>query len=291
MTPPTRAGKPAIPREIAPLMNNEHRVTYDVADQVAVIALDRAPVNAIDHPMIDAIHAALRRADGDADVRAVILTSALPGMFCGGMDLRMVDAGDAQDLREFVYKFYMETMNIQYAMRKPTITAINGPARGAGMSLGITSDVIFAADDIDLGYPEVDIGLIPAIHYVHLPRQISRHKAFELLFGGKPISAAEACALGLVNHAVPRARLLDEARAMARTFAAKSPTIMALGRQSFMRANDLDYRRNIENQIETLCNVFDSADGREGLRAFVEKRAPRWAPPRRGSGTDRGNPE
>jgi enoyl-CoA hydratase/carnithine racemase len=59
--------------------------------------------------------------------------------------------------------------------------------------------------------------------------------------------------------------------------AAKSPTIMALGRQSFMRANDLDYRRNVENQIETLCNIFNTADGQEGLRAFVEKRAPTWA--------------
>ena len=64
----------------------------------------------------------------------------------------------------------MKTMDIQYAMRKPTIAAINGPARGAGMTLSITSDVIVAAGDIDLGYPEIDIGLIPAIHYVDLPR-------------------------------------------------------------------------------------------------------------------------
>ena len=64
--------------------------------------------------------------------------------------------------------------------------------------------------------------------------------------------------------------------AVAQIFAAKSPSIMALGRQSFMRANDLDYRRNVENQIETLCNVFSTPDGREGLLAFVEKRAPHW---------------
>ena len=173
-------------------MSPTHRVDFDIKNRVAVIALNRAPVNAIDHPMIDAIHAALRRADADPDVGAIILTSALPGMFCGGMDLRMVAAGDTQDLRNFVYKFYLETMNIQYTLTKPTIVAINGPARGAGMTLSITSDVVLAADDIDLGYPEIDIGLIPAIHYVHLPRNISRHKAFELLFGGKPIPATEA---------------------------------------------------------------------------------------------------
>lgn len=258
-------------------MPADHRVDYEVTDRVAVIAMNRAPVNAIDRPMIDAIHAALCQAEADRDVRAVILTSALPGMFCGGMDLRMVAEGDAQDLRAFVHKFYIGTMDIQYAMTKPTIAAINGPARGAGMTLGITSDVILAADDIDLGYPEIDVGVIPAIHYVHLPRQISRHKAFELLFGGKPIPATEAASLGIINRTVPRAELMASAFAMARMFAAKSPTIMALGRQSFMRANDLDYRRNVENQIETLCNIFSTADGREGLAAFLEKRKPNWA--------------
>lgn len=257
-------------------MSAPDRLSYEVTDRVAVIALRRPPVNAIDHAMIDAIHAALRTAEADAGVRAVILTSELPGMFCGGMDLRMVAQGDAANLRAFVTKFYIGTMDIQYVMTKPTIAAVNGPARGAGMTLSITSDMILAADDIDLGYPEIDVGLIPAIHYVHLPRQISRHKAFELLFGGRPISAAEAAGLGIINHAVPREELMPRAFAMARDLAAKSPTVMALGRQSFMRANDLDYRRNVENQIETLCNIFNTADGQEGLRAFLEKRRPQW---------------
>lgn len=258
-------------------MSAEDRIEYDVTDHVAVIAMKRPPVNAIDHAMIDAIHAAMLKANADPAVRAVILTSALPGMFSGGMDLRMVVEGDAQDLRAFVTKFYIGTMDIQYVMKKPTIAVVNGPARGAGMTLSITSDVILAADDIDLGYPEIDVGVIPAIHYVHLPRQISRHKAFELLFIGKPIPAAEAASLGIINHAVPRAELMDRAFAMARAFAAKSPTIMALGRHSFVRANDMDYRRNVENQIETLCNIYSTPDGREGLRAFIEKRRPNWA--------------
>lgn len=258
------------------MMSPQDRISYAVHDRIATIAMNRAPVNAIDHAMIDAIHAALRKADADSDVRAVILTSALPGLFCGGMDLTMARQGNALELRAFLYKFYIETMNIQYAMTKPTVVAINGAARGAGMTLGITSDVIIAADDVDLGYPEIDVGLIPAIHFVHLPRQIGRHKAFELLFGGKPILAREGAALGLINKAVPRGELMAEALVTARMFAEKSPTIMALGRQSFMRANDLDYRRNIENQIETMCNIFSTADGQEGLAAFAEKRRPTW---------------
>ena len=258
-------------------MTIPHRIDYRVIEKTAVIAMNRAPVNAIDHPMIDAIHEALRRADADPKVRAIVITSALPGMFCGGMDLRMVAEGTVADLRHFLQKFYMTTMDIQYALTKPSLVAINGPARGAGMTLSITSDMILAADDIDVGYPEIDIGVIPAIHFVHLPRQISRHQAFELLFTGKPVPALQAHALGIINHVVPRAALMEKALAVGRIFAEKSPTIMALARQSWMRANDLDYRRNVENQIETLCNVFSTSDGREGLAAFLEKRKPRWA--------------
>lgn len=264
-------------------MSSEQRVDYTVSEGIANIAMHRAPVNAIDHPMIEAIHAAMRRADRDPDVRVLLVTSALDGMFCGGMDLKMVARGDSLDLRAFVYRFYMETMDIQYRLTKPSIAVINGPARGAGMTLAINCDMTVAADDIDLGYPEIDVGVIPAIHYAHLPRQISRNKAFELLFCGTPIPARQAAELGLINHAVPRAHLLDKAMELARVLAAKSPTIMALGRTSFMRANDLDYRRNVENQIETLCNVFSTEDGREGLNAFVEKRTPRWSGPWRGT--------
>lgn len=257
-------------------MSSSHRLDYEVKDRVALIALNRPPVNAIDVAMIDAIHAALRKAEADPGVRAVIITSALDGMYCGGMDLRMAAEGSVADLRAFLDKFYIQTMNIQYEMTKPTIAVVNGPARGAGMTLSITSDMIYAADDIDLGYPEIDVGVIPAIHFVHLPSQISRHKAFELLFVGKPISAAEAASLGVINYAVPRAELMDRAFAMALEFTTKSPIIMALGRRSFMRANDLDYRRNVENQVETMCNIFSSADGQEGLAAFLEKRKPNW---------------
>ncbi len=264
-------------------MSNQQRVNYSVTEGIANIAMQRAPVNAIDHPMIEAIHAAMRRADQDPEVHVLLITSAIDGMYCGGMDLKMVARGDSLDLRAFVYKFYMETMDIQYRLSKPSIAVINGPARGAGMTLAINCDMAVAADDIDLGYPEIDVGVIPAIHYAHLPRQISRNKAFELLFCGTPIAAQQAAELGLINHAVPRAHLMDKAMELARVLAAKSPTIMALGRASFMRANDLDYRRNVENQIETLCNVFSTEDGREGLNAFVEKRKPRWSGAWRGT--------
>ena len=251
-------------------------VTYAVRDRIALVTMCRPPVNAVNLAFIEAIHAAWRRADRDPDVRAIVLTSAFDRAFSAGMDLDMIAGKGGAGLRAFLERFYLETLDIQYRLTKPTIAAVNGRARGAGVTLAVTQDVIVASEDADLGYPEIDLGLIPAIHLVHLPRTIGRHQAFEHLFTGEPIPARRAEAMGLVNHAVPRAEVLAKAMAIASRLAEKAPDAIRLGRQSFMRANDLDYRRNIENQVETMCNVMETAAAREGLAAFLEKRKPRW---------------
>ena len=109
------------------------------------------------------------------------------------------------DLRRYLQKLYMERHDLQYRMGKPTIAALTGPARAAGVTLAVSCDCIVAADTASIAYPEIAVGVIPAMHFVHLPRQIGRHKAFELLFTGKSVSAEEACAMGLVNRVVPTA--------------------------------------------------------------------------------------
>jgi enoyl-CoA hydratase/carnithine racemase len=254
----------------------EDLLSYEVIERVAVLTMRRPPVNAVNHALIDAIHASYRRADKDASVRAIVLASAYDKAFSAGMDLDMVVGADSLVVRAFLNKFYLETLDIQYYLSKPTIAAVGGPARGAGVTLAITCDIIVCAEEADLGYPEINVGLMPAIHFAHLPRQISRHKAFEILFTGDPLPAREALEIGLVNHVVARADLVSKALDIGRRLAEKSPLVMHLARRSFMRANDLDYRRNIENQIETFCNLVPTADTQEGLRAFTEKRRPRW---------------
>ena len=251
-------------------------ISYEVKGQVALITMRRPPVNAVNYAFIDAIHGAWRRADKDPGVRAIVLTSALGKAFSAGMDLDMIAGKGGAGLRAFLEKFYLETLDIQYRLTKPTIAAVNGRARGAGVTLAITQDVIVANEDTDFGYPEIDLGLIPAIHFVHLPRTVGRHQAFEYLFTGAPIPARKAETMGLINHAVPKDQVLPKAMEIAERLASKSPDAIRLGRQSYMRANDLDYRRNIENQVETMCNVMETAAAREGIAAFLEKRKPRW---------------
>ena len=136
--------------------------------------------------------------------------------------------------------------------------------------------MIVAGECATFGYPEIDVGIIPTIHFVLLPKIIGRHRAFELLFGGKPFSATRAEALGLINLVVPTGQVLTEARALAQEMAGKAASVMRFGRNAFHRANALDLHRSIEDVADALAAVSELPEAQEGLAAFVEKRKPNW---------------
>ncbi len=248
-------------------------VQYTVSDGVAEITMNRGPVNAIDLGLARGVIDAYRRAREDRAVGAVVLTSAMPEVFSAGLDLKLALDYDGRQLRAFIEVFYYEMHEALYRLGKPVIAAVNGHARAAGVTWAVSCDMIVAAEEADMGYPEIDVGLLPAMHLVHLPRQAGRHRAAELLFTGDIVSARRMQELGVVNHVVPRAQVLPTARALASRLARKSPLAMKLLRDAFVRANDLDYRRAMEGVVETMCSLKDSPDSREALRAFVERRA------------------
>jgi enoyl-CoA hydratase/carnithine racemase len=251
-------------------------VTYAAADGIAEITLARGPVNALSVDFLEAILGGFRRAAADDSVRAVILRSALPGRFSAGLDLDILMGKSSLEVRRFLERLYVGLADVQYGMGKPTIAAVNGAARGGGMTLAISCDVILAAESANFGYPEIELGLIPAIHFAHLPRVVGRHRAFELLFTGRRFEAAEAASMGLISRVVPDEALEAAARSLAATFASKPPIAMRLGRAAFMRANDLDYRRSVANAVEDFCNLATTPEAQEGLAAFLEKREPVW---------------
>ncbi|MDA7946794.1 MAG: enoyl-CoA hydratase/isomerase family protein [Hyphomicrobiaceae bacterium] len=257
-------------------MSSDAKVHYEVTDHIAEITLDRPPVNAFSVPFLDQILAAFRRAGEDESIRAVILRSALPDRFCAGLDLDIILGNTALGVREFLQKLYIDLWDIQTKMGKPTIAAVNGAARGGGMTLAISCDVIVAADSATFGYPEIDLAVLPAIHFAHLPRIVGRYRAFDLLFTGRTFDASEAAQLGLVSRVVAGDTFRDETLELARTFASKSPTAMRTGRAAFMRATDLDYTRSVANAVEDFCNIAVTPDAQEGLTAFLEKRKPNW---------------
>ncbi len=255
---------------------SSNMVHYEIVNGIARITLDRAPVNALSLDMIDAVVAAFRQAAADRTARAVVLSSAIAKRFSAGLDLDILLGKPAEDIRKFVQKLYIELYDAQYNLGKPSIAAVGGAARGGGMTMAVSCDVVLAAESATFGYPEIDVGVLPAIHFAHLPRLIGRHRAFELLFTGRAFSSREAYELGIINRVVPDEQLDAAAMSLAAVFAAKSEAVVRLGRAAFMRQIDLDYRRSIANAVEDFCSVAVTDAAQEGLRAFVEKREPNW---------------
>lgn len=251
-------------------------VTYRVSDRIARITLNRPPVNALTLEMVHGVVAALKRAAADDAVRAVILTSGVARRFCAGLDLDMLVSAETEKIRALLQALYLDLHDAQRALGKPSIAAVGGAARGGGVTLAISCDVIIAANSASFGYPEIDIGVLPAIHFAHLPRIVGRHRAFELLFSGRSFGAQEAFDLGLVSRTVSDSELATATMELAKTFAAKSPAAMRLGRGAFMRQNNDDERKRFADAVDDFCQAASSAAAREGIRAFIEKRKPNW---------------
>jgi len=251
-------------------------IRYEVQDAIAQILLDSPPVNGITHDMLDTLMARLRDAGSDPEVRAIVIGSAVPGRFCGGLDLRKFRTGSPADAHSIVNKLYFQLFDLTSALPKPVIAAVTGAVRGGGMSIAITCDMIVAADDASFGYPELEVGLLPAIHYNHLPRIVGRHRAFDLLFTGRVFGAPEATDLGLVSRTAPAPEVLAKAAELGRLLARKSPELMRLGKAAFMRVTDNGYRQGAAAAVDLVSTVFGTPDCAEGLAAFDEKRQPQW---------------
>ena len=251
-------------------------IEYEVRNNIAEIALDAAPVNALTEPMLDEMLGCLVRASADPLVRAVILRSNVPRRFCAGLNLETVSDAGSAELHALVEKLYVHLYDTQTQLGKPSIAAVSGAARGGGMTLAISCDLIVAGRSATFGYPEIDVGLIPAIHYAHLPRIVGRYRAFDLLFTGRSFDAAEAAALGLVSRLVEDNEVLDCARELAQQLAAKPAQVLAMGRAAFRNENDTGYRASVVSAVDNFCTVAAAEQAREGVKAFIEKRKPNW---------------
>lgn len=254
------------------MTNGDKQVNYSLSNHVARISLARPPVNALTRPLLRDLITALNSASQDPEVLVVLLASDVAGRFSAGLDLPHILTATSDEIRGTLQELYINLYDAQYNLGKPSIAVVNGTARGGGMTLAVSCDIIIAAEDATLGYPEIDLGLPPAIHFAHLPRIIGRHRAFELLFTGRTFSPEEARDLGLVSRIIPARSLDAAAQELAAELVAKPASGMAMARAAFMRQNDLDYRRSIAAAVEDFCNAFATSGARARLEAFVARK-------------------
>lgn len=139
-------------------------------------------MNSLSLDLIRAVIAALKRAAADPEARAVVISSAVAKRFSAGLDIDILLGKSSDAIRPFIQELYVNLFEAQFRLGKPSIAAVGGAARGGGMTMAVSCDVVVASESASFGYPEIDLGPLPAIHFVHLPRLAGRHRAFELLF-------------------------------------------------------------------------------------------------------------
>ncbi|MGB2711772.1 MAG: enoyl-CoA hydratase-related protein [Conexibacter sp.] len=248
-------------------------IRLEIRDEVAIAWLDRPPANSLSPETIAALRRAWERVEGDGEVRALVVASANPRLFCAGADIKAFTAMDADAGRVLLDDAHGLFRSFERSS-VATIAAVNGLALGGGCELAMACDVRIAAVSATFGQPEIKLGIIPGFGGTQrLPRLVGVTKALEMNLTGDPISAEEAASCGLVNRVVPNEQLLDTALEWARKLAAQAPIAI----QQIKRASghgDLD--AGIAAEQQGFATAFASADAREGIAAFLEKRSPRF---------------
>lgn len=258
---------------------NYRTILYEVAEQVATITLNRPESrNAISPLMINEIIHALEQARADDEARVIVITGAGKGFSAGG-DLGMMGGGGANDGdgETVEIKHGFPALNLAFARNyKPTIAKVNGHAMAGGLGLMVACDFAIASDKAEFATPEINVGLFPMMIMANIFRNVPRKRGLELVLLGERIDATEAERIGLITRAVPAAELDVAVDTLATKLKAKSPAILRLGLEAFYAQQDMALEEALPYLEKMLGRCFETEDFREGVAAFLEKRAPHW---------------
>ncbi|HJS27877.1 MAG TPA: enoyl-CoA hydratase-related protein [Actinomycetota bacterium] len=248
------------------------RVENDGA--VATIRLDRPPANALARAVSEELAEAARAVAADDAVRAVVVWGG-ERIFAAGADIKaMVDFGP-EDIEPDVSPLGAACLELE-AIPKITIAAVNGFALGGGCELALACDLRYAADDAQLGQPEILLGIIPGAGGTQrLPRLVGLARARDLVFSGRRLKASEALEIGLVDRVLPADEAYAVAAEDARRFAAGPTRAYAAAKRAFA-ASAGDLASGLAAEREAFVRLFATRDQEEGMRAFLEKREPRF---------------
>lgn len=247
-------------------------ISLSISEGVAVLSMARPPVNAMSKAFMAEFDSLLTRFAEDRQARALIITSALPGMFSGGADIREMGDLGKEGCEEFV-RLGQRTFGRIGDIPKPVIAAVNGVCVGGGLELSMSCDLRLAAKSARFGQPEVNLGLVPGWGgSQRLPRLVGKTRGLEMLWLGEPISAEEAFQIGLVNRVVPDDDLMSEATDLAGKLSGKSPTGLAKIKESVQRGLTLPLTEGLKEEARCYVESYLDGEAKEGIAAFLEKR-------------------
>lgn len=252
-------------------------VLVDVTGRRATLTLNRPDQrNPLSGGMLTDLLAAFTWARGEDDVRVVVLTGAGDKAFCAGADLSSFNPDESEVQRHLGRHLFVDLFLLMQDLGKPIVGRINGHALAGGLGLATSCDINVAVEGATFGTPEINVGVWPMMIQAVLARNVPRKALLEMLMLGERFDAQRALQLGLVNRVVAPHELDVAVDEIAGKLEKKSPIIMRLGRDSFYRTQDLEFRAALEHLQAQLSMVTLTEDTKEGVMAFFQKREPEF---------------
>lgn len=247
-------------------------VTYRYADRVARVTLHNPPLNILTLPAIHDCAAALGRVERDT-AAVCVLTSSGERAFSAGVDVAEHTREKAGGMLKHFHTLIRKVRGTECV----TIAAVRGLCLGGGFELALACDMIVAEEGATFGLPEIWLGCFPPVAAVVLPRHIAPQKAFEMILSGETITAPEALAMGLVNVLAPPGKMEETLDRFTSRFTEKSVAALRIARRALRVSEEFVYGPGLdETERIYLDDLMRTRDAEEGIRAFLERRAPKW---------------
>lgn len=249
-------------------------VLYEKRGNIAIVRLNRPDkLNALNMEIVHDFVSVFNELEKDKEVKAVIVTGN-GRAFCAGADVNEMSNMPIEEIARVGHAPMWERLK---TFRKPVIAAVNGPAVGGGLELAMACDMIIASESASLGQPEINLGIMPGAGGTQrLTRAVGKYKGMEMVLTGRTISAWEAYRRGLVTKVVPEEALLDEAVKLAKEIASKSGFAIEEAKEAVNKALDTTLQQGLDFERRNFYLTVVSEDGKEGMKAFIEKRKPNW---------------
>lgn len=253
-------------------------ILFEKDHNIATVTINRPKaLNALNKATLEELLACFTELGKDQAIKVVILTGAGEKAFVAGADIAFMQALTPDEGKVFAGLGHRLARTIEN-LPQPVIAAINGFALGGGCELALCCDIRLASDNAKFGQPEVNLGIIPGFGGTQrLPRLVGKGLACELLYSGKIIDAVEAARIGLVNRVVSQEKLMAECRELAVLIASRGPGAVQLCKQIVNNGMEMDLTRACSYEADLFALCFAGSEQKEGMAAFIEKRAAKFA--------------
>jgi enoyl-CoA hydratase len=245
-------------------------------DNIATITIERPPANALSSGLLRELAGVLDEIESNREIRAIVIHGE-GRFFSAGADIKEFTTVTSSEGFGNLSKFGQKLFDRMEKFPKPIIAAIHGAALGGGLELAMACHIRLVSETAKLGLPELQLGLIPGFAGTQrLPKYVGVARAAEMLFTSEPITGVEAVQYGLANHAYPEVEVLAKALELAGKIAKKSPGSIKAAIELLNYAKTEAFFEGAKREAQLFGEVFVSKDGKEGIQAFIEKRAPQF---------------